>query len=79
MIEYLGYATEYQMKEMFSRFYKADEEQAQAFAEALSAYPVPISTAYLQGLFVSNKTQPEKALKDAETYLKSKMDVNSAE
>jgi mitochondrial chaperone BCS1 len=69
--EYIGHATEYQMREMFSRFYGGSEQRAQAFAEVLAAYKYPLSTAYLQGLFVSNKDQPQKAVTDAEHYLKS--------
>src|SRR5271168_1416440 len=32
VMEYIGHATEYQMQQMFSRFYGGPEERAQAFA-----------------------------------------------
>lgn len=62
--EYLGHASAYQMKEMFLRFYGGAEDRAEEFAHAISA-GAPVSTAFLQGVFVSNKEQPEQALEEA--------------
>ena len=76
--EYLGHATEYQTKEMFYRFYGGQKERAQSFAEILASYRYPVSPAYLQGLFVSNKGSPEKALVDAEHHLKSVANVQGS-
>lgn len=62
--EYLGHASPYQMKEMFLRFYGGSEDRAEEFADAISA-AAPVSTAFLQGLFISNKDEPERALQEA--------------
>jgi mitochondrial chaperone BCS1 len=65
MKEYFGHATEHQMKEMFLRFYGGPEPRAAEFAKTISASG-QVSTAFLQGLFVSNKEQPERALQEAQ-------------
>jgi mitochondrial chaperone BCS1 len=70
--EYLGHAAPYQMKEMFLRFYGGSEDRAKEFADAISSGS-PVSTAFLQGLFVSNKEQPEKALEEAKALSSGKM------
>jgi chaperone BCS1 len=70
--EYLGHAAPYQMKEMFLRFYGGSEDRAEEFADAISSGS-PVSTAFLQGLFVSNKEQPEKALEEAKALSSGKM------
>jgi len=70
--EYLGYASSYQMKEMFLRFYGGSEDTAEKFADAFSLGP-PVSTAFLQGLFISNKAQPEKALEEAKAVKSHKI------
>jgi mitochondrial chaperone BCS1 len=64
MKEYFGHATEHQMKEMFLRFYGGPVPRAEEFARTISASG-QVSTAFLQGLFVSNKEQPERALQEA--------------
>jgi chaperone BCS1 len=61
--EYFGHATVHQMKQMFLRFYGGPEDRARDFAKLVSRSPEPVSTAFLQGLFVSNKEQPELAMK----------------
>lgn len=63
--EYLGHATRYQMEQMYLRFYGAPDERAVEFASLLSTGTLPISTAFLQGLFVSNKGDPDGALRAA--------------
>lgn len=67
--EYFGHASQHQMKEMFLRFYGGSEELAEEFANIISQSHNPISTAFLQGLFVSNKGQPEAALKEANSLI----------
>jgi mitochondrial chaperone BCS1 len=59
--EYFGWATPYQIKEMFLRFYGGPDERAEQFTQMVSRVE-NVSTAFLQGLFISNKEQPEKAL-----------------
>jgi chaperone BCS1 len=63
--EYFGHATLHQMKEMFLRFYGGPEERAKEFARIVSLSNKPVSTAFLQGMFVSNREQPERALSEA--------------
>jgi mitochondrial chaperone BCS1 len=64
--EYLGHATHYQTKQMFLRFYGGPDERAEEFATILLQSPIPISTAFLQGLFVSNKGDPDGAIREGE-------------
>jgi|SRR5579859_1619156 len=63
--EYLGHATRYQVKEMFLRFYGGEEERAEEFANIISKSGRQVSTAFLQGLFVSHKEEPDKAMEEA--------------
>lgn len=65
MKEYLGHATSYQAKEMFLRFYGGTRDQAEEFARIISHAPEPVSTAFLQGLFVSHKGQPQAVMMEA--------------
>ncbi|KAI8970409.1 BCS1 N terminal-domain-containing protein [Mycotypha africana] len=62
--EYLGNATEYQIKNMFMRFYD-DEKLADQFVERLKGKPV--STASLQGHFVYYKDRPLEAVQNTDT------------
>ena len=62
--EYLGHATHYQMKQMFLRFYGGTDERAEAFARVFSNSTLPVSTAFLQGLFVSNKGDADSAIRE---------------
>jgi mitochondrial chaperone BCS1 len=59
--EYFGYATPYQVKEMFLRFYGGPDERAERFMQLVSRID-SVSPAFLQGLFVSNKEKPEQVL-----------------
>jgi len=63
--EYLGWATPYQIQQMFLRFYGGSEEMADEFVSAISSSGRPVSTAFLQGIFISNKEKPEGALIEA--------------
>lgn len=63
----IGDATEYQMREMFLRFYVGEEAKADEFVKKATSLGVPISTAQLQGLFVYNKNDPDGALTLVET------------
>lgn len=53
------------MEQMFARFYGSSDGSAEEFATLLSSSDLHISTAYLQGLFVSNKGDPEGARREA--------------
>lgn len=63
--EYFGLATPYQTKEMFLRFYGGDVSRGEEFAKTISTAGHSVSTAFLQGLFVSHKNEPEEAMKEA--------------
>ena len=56
-------ASEYQVREMFLRFYEGKEEECNRFLEEIYKLGCTISTAQLQGLFVYNKMNPEGAIK----------------
>jgi chaperone BCS1 len=62
--EYLGNATDYQIRKMFLRFYD-DESLADKFVKKISGKDV--STASLQGHFVYYKDKPEEAIDQAES------------
>ncbi|OBZ88790.1 Mitochondrial chaperone BCS1 [Choanephora cucurbitarum] len=66
MKEYLGNASEYQIKKMFLRFYD-DEELAKRFVQKTRGKD--ISTASLQGHFVYYKDQPQEAVDNVGTLL----------
>jgi len=53
--EYFGNATDYQIREMFLRFYGGKHDDAQQFVARVRARDQPISPAALQGLFVYDK------------------------
>lgn len=60
-------ASEYQIREMFLRFYEGEENKAEQFVNKSRELGVSISTAQLQGLFVYNKNDPDAALAMIET------------
>lgn len=64
MKEYLGNATDYQIRQMFLRFYE-DETLADQFVEKLRGKD--ISTASLQGHFVYYKDKPKEAVDQADS------------
>ena len=67
--EYFGHATQHQAKEMFLRFYGGPQRRAEEFAEIIASSSEPTSPAFLQGLFVSNKEQPEQTLEGAKSLI----------
>ena len=72
--EYFGHATPYQMKEMYLRFYGGEESRAEEFARIMSGSGNSVSTAFLQGLFVSHKNEPEGAMDEAKTLASEQAD-----
>ncbi|KAI8067659.1 BCS1 N terminal-domain-containing protein [Gilbertella persicaria] len=66
--EYLGNATEYQIRKMFLRFYD-DKQLAEAFIK--KTHGKNISTASLQGHFVYYKDRPHEAVEQADSLWKS--------
>ncbi|KAI7871888.1 BCS1 N terminal-domain-containing protein [Spinellus fusiger] len=65
--EYLGNASDYQLRMMFMRFYGPCSDLADAFVARVRGHSV--STASLQGHFVYYKDQPEKAIAHADSLL----------
>lgn len=55
-------ATEYQVRQMFLRFYEGKQEECERFLQEVMKLGCPVSTAQLQGLFVYNKMNPEGAI-----------------
>ncbi|KAG0265982.1 hypothetical protein DFQ27_000232 [Actinomortierella ambigua] len=58
--EFVGDASESQIRKMFIRFYEGENDLAQAFVNALKSHHV--STAALQGHFVHFKDRPQDAI-----------------
>jgi len=68
--QFIGYATEYQIFNMFLKFYpESNEATARAFTEKLSASNKKISSAQLQGFLMLFKNQPEQAFKNIENII----------
>lgn len=65
---HLDYASERQMKELFTKFYpEASIEQAQDFANALPEFK--LSMAKLQGHFLKHRSDPQEAIDKANILL----------
>lgn len=56
--EHIGYCSQYQIEQMFLRFYKGNEaeNQAKTFAEKVIAFKKNVSPAQIQGYFMFHKT-----------------------
>ncbi len=67
--QFIGYATEYQIINMFLKFYpESNEGMASLFAEKLTSLNKNISSAQLQGFLMLYKNQPEQAFKNIENF-----------
>ena len=67
--QYIGYATEYQILNMFFKFYpETTESSAKVLTEKLIALNKNISSAQIQGYLMLFKNQPELALKNLEYF-----------
>lgn len=60
--ELIDNATEFQVRQMFLRFYEGKEAECDLFLAKVVELNQPISTAQLQGLFVYNKGNPQGAI-----------------
>ncbi|XP_037822694.1 mitochondrial chaperone BCS1-like isoform X1 [Lucilia sericata] len=64
MQSYMGFCSEYQLVEMFNRFYKQEDnssnDYASDFAKAVLAVGKPVSPAQIQGYFMKHKTAAAK-------------------
>jgi len=70
--QFIGYATEYQIINMFLKFYpESNEGMARLFAEKLTSLNKNISSAQLQGFLMLYKNQPEQAFKNIENFITS--------
>lgn len=59
----IGYATSYQVEQMYLRFYPEQSvARARLFAERVTGQDKPVSMAQLQGYFMFNKNEPEDSL-----------------
>ena len=68
MKELLGDASDYQIKEMFLRFYENEPDAADKFLQRVRANGAPVSTAQLQGMFVYNKGNPHRSVEMAHLF-----------
>ncbi|RWS00547.1 mitochondrial chaperone BCS1-like protein [Dinothrombium tinctorium] len=66
MIEYIGYATDHQLKKAFIKFYPQTSNLADRFVENVRLFNKPVSMAMVQGLFLRFKNEPEVMLKNVE-------------
>jgi mitochondrial chaperone BCS1 len=67
--QFIGYATEYQIINMFLKFYpESNEGMARLFAEKLTSSNKNISSAQLQGFLMLYKNQPEQAFKNIANF-----------
>ncbi|GME81307.1 unnamed protein product [Ambrosiozyma monospora] len=58
-------ASDYQIEQMFLRFYNAEEEKCKVFLQRFKELKLPyVSTAQLQGLFVQFKDGPDEAIRN---------------
>ena len=68
---FIGYATRYQIENMFLNFYPdANQQLAQAFADRLISFNKQISSAQIQGFFMLHKNQPQTAFENVEFFNK---------
>lgn len=65
--QYIGNASEYQMKEMFLKFYPGEESLAEQFVKETKKLKTRVSTAQLQGLFVMYKDDAHGALQNMQS------------
>ncbi|ANB14283.1 bifunctional AAA family ATPase chaperone/translocase BCS1 [Sugiyamaella lignohabitans] len=67
--ECIDNATEYQVRQMFLRFYEGHDAECELFVQKVIDLNSTVSTAQLQGLFVYNKNNPQGAI-DMVPFLK---------
>lgn len=63
--ELIDYASEYQLHEMFRRFYPDEpESSAHEFAAKVLALQKPVSAAQVQGYFMLHKNEPQAVIEN---------------
>ncbi|KAK0059800.1 mitochondrial chaperone BCS1-like isoform X3 [Biomphalaria pfeifferi] len=63
--EYVGHATDYQLQQMFRRFYPDEpESRAQEFSQMVMSLEQPVSAAQVQGFFMMYKKEPDCVVKN---------------
>ena len=68
--QYIGFATEYQISQMFMNFYpEANLTQADEFSKQLLSKHTNVSAAQIQGYFMHFKNQPTQALNNIDHFL----------
>lgn len=69
--EMIGYATDFQLEKMFTRFYpEGGEEGGKKFCALVRQHNKPVTAAQIQGLFLQHKDNPEGALTNIEMLWK---------
>ena len=69
LIQYIGYCSRAQIKEMFVKFYPQDEPaRAEAFADKINNLDVELSAAQVQGYFMWYKNSSQDALDNVHRF-----------
>ena len=69
--EYIGYASDQQLKKAFNNFYpNASDQQMESFTTIIRKHDKPISMAAVQGFFLFFKDDPEAALENTDLIFK---------
>ena len=64
--EKIDYATDHQMKQMFTHFFPEElEHRSQEFARRVTEAGQPVSAAQIQGFFMFHKKDPQAAIDNA--------------
>ena len=67
MKELVDYCSDYQLTQMFLRFYPEEpESRASEFARLVLAQGQPVSAAHVQGFFMMHKTDPDTVVNSVE-------------
>ena len=69
--QFVGYATDYQARQMFLRFFpESNEKLASEFVKRLMTINKNVSLAQIQGFFMLYKNDPQKAILNVEEFFK---------
>lgn len=72
LIEYIGHATDEQLRQAFTNFYPSEPPtSAEAFVTGVRKHKGPVSMAAVQGFFMMHKFSPKEALNDLNSLFKN--------
>ncbi|KAI1303086.1 Mitochondrial chaperone BCS1 [Halotydeus destructor] len=71
--EYIGHATDHQLKKAFSQFYPEESQNsAEKFVANVRQFDKPVSMAAVQGYFLLHKFSPSDALEDIDSLWRTR-------